>query len=128
MRLLLTFIAAFIAYAASAQRAQGFADVQRPSLLDSLVYQRTLNNLQKKNKDLFKVQIYSGTREGADEKLADFSTFFSQQRDPDKPEVKPEIVFETPNYKVRVGVFRGRLEADRWLLKLRKRYPQAFIF
>ena len=36
--------------------------------------------------------------------------------------------FETPNYKVRVGNFRTRLEADRGLVKVQKEFKSAFVF
>lgn len=37
------------------------------------------------------------------------------------------IEYETPNYKLWVGNFDTRLEADRALLKLRKDFPSAFV-
>ena len=38
------------------------------------------------------------------------------------------MVFNTPNYKIWVGNFRDRLEADRALLRIKKSYMNAFIF
>lgn len=37
------------------------------------------------------------------------------------------IEYETPNYKLWVGNFDTRLDADRALLKLRKDFPTAFV-
>ncbi|WP_431157392.1 SPOR domain-containing protein [Winogradskyella poriferorum] len=39
-----------------------------------------------------------------------------------------EIHWNTPNYKVWVGNFATRLEADRALLKIKKKYMYAIIF
>jgi len=39
-----------------------------------------------------------------------------------------EIQWNTPNYKVWVGNFTTRLEADRALLKIKKKYMYAIIF
>ena len=39
-----------------------------------------------------------------------------------------EIVWNTPNYKVWVGNFATRLEADRALVKIKKNYMNAIIF
>jgi len=36
--------------------------------------------------------------------------------------------YETPNYKVWVGRFRTRMEADRKLVKVKKLFPNAFLF
>ena len=37
------------------------------------------------------------------------------------------IEYETPNYKVWVGSFSTRLEADRARLEIKEKYPAAFI-
>lgn len=37
------------------------------------------------------------------------------------------IEYETPNYKLWIGNFETRLDADRALLKLRKEFPSAFV-
>ena len=39
-----------------------------------------------------------------------------------------KIIYETPNYKVWVGSFFTQLEADKFLLKIRKKFKSAFIF
>ena len=36
--------------------------------------------------------------------------------------------FETPNYKVWVGNFETRLEADRALRRIKRKFANAFIF
>ena len=38
------------------------------------------------------------------------------------------MIYETPNYKVWVGNFFTQIEADKYLLKIRKKYKSAFIF
>ena len=42
--------------------------------------------------------------------------------------IPSDLVFETPNYKVWVGNFRSRLEADRSLVKVQKEFQNAFVF
>ena len=37
------------------------------------------------------------------------------------------MTFETPNYKVRIGKFRTRLEAEKALSKVKNVYPAAFV-
>ena len=39
-----------------------------------------------------------------------------------------EMKYETPNYKIWVGDFRTKIEADRALIAIKKKYPNAFIF
>lgn len=78
--------------------------------------------LNKENEDhnKYKIQIFSGSltdAENEQSKLTDYDNNLSS-----------ELVYETPNYKVWVGKFRTRLEADRVLLEIQKTFPSAFIF
>lgn len=38
------------------------------------------------------------------------------------------VAYQSPNYKVWVGHFPNRLEADRALLEVKKEFPNAFVF
>ena len=69
----------------------------------------------------YKIQIYSGSSRGSAESArAKFSGNYS-----DWPS---SIEYETPNYKIWVGNFRNRLEADRALIRIKKTFINAFIF
>jgi hypothetical protein len=43
------------------------------------------------------------------------------------PEVPSYLTFQPPNYKVRVGDFRTKMEADKFLKEIETSYPSAFI-
>jgi hypothetical protein len=43
------------------------------------------------------------------------------------PEVRAYIIYEEPNFKLRVGDFRTRLDARRYLEAIRENYPAAYI-
>ncbi|WP_394747347.1 SPOR domain-containing protein [Spongiimicrobium salis] len=45
----------------------------------------------------------------------------------DFPNLSSSIDFDTPNYKVRIGRFKTKLEVERKLVEVRKKYPQAFF-
>ena len=69
----------------------------------------------------YKIQIYSGAGRGSAEAArSKFSESYS-----DWPS---SIEYETPNYKIWVGNFRNRLEADRALIRIKKTFINAFIF
>lgn len=38
------------------------------------------------------------------------------------------MTYETPNYKIWTKALKNKLEADRELIKIRKKYNQAFYF
>ncbi|MGJ8591125.1 MAG: SPOR domain-containing protein [Aquaticitalea sp.] len=69
--------------------------------------------------DLYKIRVYSGDRNGAESTKSQTNSLYS-----DWPSV---MEYETPNYKIYVGNFLSRLEADRALLKVKKNYPSALI-
>lgn len=68
----------------------------------------------------YKIQIYNGNRSGAENARLEFRKSFSDW--------STNIKYETPNYKIWVGNFKTRLEADRALLKVKKKFGNAFIF
>ncbi|CAM3495887.1 Sporulation related domain-containing protein [Flavobacterium longum] len=69
--------------------------------------------------DRYKIQIYNGDSENAKKALIDFKKEFKS--------LDGTIVFSTPVYKVWVGNFRSRIEAERSLSDLRKKYPNALL-
>jgi len=70
--------------------------------------------------DNYRIQIFSGERTKAENNQLNFKKYFS--------EYSSKLVYETPNYKIWVGHFRTRLEADRALKKVKFKFPYAFIF
>ena len=69
----------------------------------------------------YRVQIYFGTdktkaREVKSRFLASYSS-----------EAHAYEIYEQPNFKIRVGDFRSRLEAYRFLKKIRADFPASFI-
>lgn len=69
--------------------------------------------------DLYKIRIYSGDRSGAENTRSQANSLYSEW---------PTLMeYETPNYKIYVGNFLSRLEADRALLKVKKNYSGALI-
>ena len=69
----------------------------------------------------YKIQIYSGASRGSAESArANFSDNYSDW--------SSSIEYETPNYKIWIGNFRNRLEADRALIRIKKTFINAFIF
>lgn len=70
---------------------------------------------------IYKIQIFQSTQpQLAEEALKEF-----KQKHKEWP---TRIEFNTPNYKVWVGVFKDKLEADRALAIIKEDYNYAFIF
>ena len=87
-------------------------------------FEQLLNEKRKINSsitinDRYKVQIYTGDSETSRNTLSEFRRNFDN--------FDGTIVFSTPYYKVWVGNFKTRIEAERNLQDLKKFYANAFL-
>jgi len=87
-------------------------------------FEQLLNDKRKINTSLstnenYKIQIFSGKSEEAKKTLTDFKREYS--------DIDGTIIFNTPNYKVLVGNFKTRIEAERNLIEIRKKYKSVFL-
>jgi len=96
---------------------KGTVRIHKNSQIDTLIKLKKEVTLSELN---YRIQIFSGARSGAEKTQKEFNQSFSEWRS--------EKQFETPNYKIWVGNFKTRLEADRALLRIKKNYLNAFIF
>ncbi len=97
---------------------QGKVSIQQSEKIKKLLEVKTEMNQNNKIRDRYVIQLFYGDNGEANEilkKYRDLYTYSSQ------------IVYEAPNYKVWVGNFRNRLEADRALLAIKENFPAAFI-
>ena len=67
----------------------------------------------------YTIQIYYGGLEEADSTLEDFRKNYQ--------EIKSNLIFETPNYKVRIGEYKDINIASQKLEEIRRIYPSSFI-
>ncbi|MBU2950495.1 SPOR domain-containing protein [Tamlana agarivorans] len=89
-------------------------DANIPKLLE---LKKSMND---EDADRYKIQIYNGNRQDAYAAKSEFNSVFSDW--------SSSIHFEQPNFKIWVGNFRTRLEADRALKRIKKEFSGAFIF
>lgn len=91
---------------------------QDPQIEQLLTEKRNINSSITLS-DRWKIQIFTGDNENSRKVLTEF-----------KKEVKTidcTIIFQTPSYKVWVGNFKTRIEAERNLIEIKKKYPNAFL-
>lgn len=94
------------------------------TIIDDPRVDQLLNEKKKINPSLtlqerYQIQIFSGSSEIAKKQLTEFKTEYK--------EVDATLFFQTPNYKVWVGNFRTRMEAEKKLMELQKKYKNAFL-
>lgn len=100
------------------------AQEQNISVSQDPKFEQLLNEKRKINasltvNDSYKIQIYSGGSENAKKILTDFKQEFK--------DIDATIVFNTPNYKVWIGSFKTRIEAERTLADIKDRYKNVLL-
>ena len=67
----------------------------------------------------FRIQLYNGFETEAKKTRAKFKIDF--------PEIKTFIVYRQPEWKIQVGFYKTKLEADKALLELKRKYESAIV-
>tara|TARA_R110000850_G_scaffold199977_1_gene326151 strand:+ start:52333 stop:52716 length:384 start_codon:yes stop_codon:yes gene_type:complete len=112
------FLLLFLAHICVAQ--QGQVNIYEDQKLTELLTLKS--NLAKENKlsDGYTIQLYYGELKEANTIIRDYQRTRS---------IWPATIqYETPNYKVWVGNYTTRLEADRALMEIKRTFPNAFVF
>ena len=102
-------------------------DQQVPALSNDISenLNQMLESSFKRNEDIdyvngYTIQVYSGSsRENANMVKTDIYKYI--------PNAKPKEGFEAPNFKVRVGEFLEKIEAQRIYSEIKVHFPQAIV-
>ena len=68
----------------------------------------------------YKIQIFSGSRNEAENTISEYKDLYNDS--------VAIIRYEAPNYKIWIGNYYTLIEAEKEILEVRKKYPNAFIF
>ena len=112
---LLTFI---ILNSFSTVNAQSVTVTQDDNFEQLLNEKRRINSSITIN-NRYKIQIFNGNSESSKKALIDFKREFKNY--------DATIIFSTPAYKVIGGNFKTRIEAERNLNLIRKKYPNSIL-
>ena len=101
-----------------------YAQDQNVTLTQDPKFEQLLNEKRKINaslaaNDYYKIQLFSGDSENSKRTLNEFKQEFNT--------IDATIVFNTPNYKVWVGNFKTRIEAERNLIEIKKKYKNVLL-
>ena len=115
----LSFMALLLFSSTLAIAQQGVVTIDQDKEIDRLLeFKKDLSTVH-----AFTIQIYSGSSGSARSEAQSTKNQVTSLY----PEFSNYIEYEQPNYKIRVGNFRTRLEADRALMTVKKTYSNAFI-
>jgi hypothetical protein len=96
--------------------------IHKPFLMDSLLVQDSIFRVSHKQEG-FRIQIFM---ESGNEAVNRANEVIDQFKE-DFPDIPTYLSFGQPYYRIRVGDFRNRIEAERSLRMINKLYSQAFI-
>lgn len=111
------FTALFFHNISQAQQSKN--NFQEPSEVKALLSEKRKFNSVNTVNDKYKIQIFYGSNAEAIRKLADFKRNYS--------DIDGTIIYTNPSYKVWVGSYKTRIEAERNLVNIKKRFENALL-
>lgn len=103
----------------SAQTDEGKVRIETSARIDEMLAQKKEFNKSLESYSGYKIQIYYGSEKECYEVKEEFSSLF--------PDINTSIIFSTPQWKLQVGNYRTRLEADHAMVNIKKEYPAAIV-
>lgn len=124
MRIIPIQKALFYSFALCIMTSNSKAQDRKVTITQDPKFEQLLNEKRKINastavNERYKIQIFSGDAEKAKKALNECRKNFA--------DLDGTIVFNTPNYKVWIGNFRTRIEAERNLIDIKKQYENALL-
>ncbi|MEX0813270.1 MAG: hypothetical protein WD048_13710 [Chitinophagales bacterium] len=91
-----------------------------PAKLDTLIKNFIINNKQKAVFSGYRIQLIAGTNRQA---ILNFKSDFYKAF----PEKRSTMIYQQPNFKLREGAYRSKIDAYRELILIQREFPDAFI-
>ena len=92
--------------------------IQDPKI-DQLLKEKRKINIGLVSNETYKIQIFYGNSYDSKKRLQEFKIEFK--------DLDGTIVYTNPNYKVGVGSFETRIEVEKAMIEIKKKYPTALI-
>lgn len=110
----------FLSFQSFAQQTKGTVQIESSSEIDEMITQKKDYNKSLGTIKGYKIQLFYGNEKDAYEVKDEFKAIF--------PKIPTKIIFSSPEWKVQVGNFKTRLEADSALVEIKLDFPNAIIF
>lgn len=101
------------------QTKEGAVRIESSAHIDQMVAQKKDYNKTLETFQGYKIQIYYGSEKECYEIKDEFSSLF--------PDIHTSIIFSTPQWKLQIGNYQTRLEADYAMVGIKKEYPSAIV-
>ncbi|MHC5352877.1 SPOR domain-containing protein [Myroides sp. LJL115] len=93
--------------------------INEPSAVTNLLDLKKTHNSSTITNDKYKIQVFYGKNTAAQEALQKFRLAY--------PNLDATIIYSAPSYKVMVGNFKTRLEAEKHMRIIKMDFPNSFI-
>ena len=103
----------------SSRAQDGKTNVSVDPKIDQLLKEKRKLNTGLFLNEGYKIQIFYGNSEESKKKLQEFKKEFK--------DLDGTIIFNSPNYKVWIGNFKTRIDVERAMVDIKKKYPTALI-
>ena len=103
----------------SSRAQDGKTNVSVDPKIDQLLKEKRKLNTGLFLNEGYKILIFYGNSEESKKKLQEFKKEFK--------DLDGTIIFNSPNYKVWIGNFKTRIEVERAMVDIKKKYPTALI-
>lgn len=104
-------------------KGKGNIQIIQDDKVDLLVSKHVQINQNRNGIDGYRIQIFFDSGNNSKTKAQSIYEGFKEKY----PDVRAYLSFKSPNYKVRVGDYRSRLDAQRFLNEIIVEYPNAWI-
>lgn len=101
------------------QTEEGDVRIQTSAHVDQMLAEKKAYNKSIESYQGFKIQIYYGSEKKCYEIQKDFKMLYD--------DIATSVIFSTPQWKLQVGNYRTRLEADNAIVNIKKEYPSAIV-
>lgn len=102
----------------------GVLNIYQDPRLDSMIGRYILYNMRLNGLNGFRIQIYNSSNKNAREESGKIRAEFMSKF----PDIISYATFDRPSYyKIRVGNYRTRIEGTKYLLMIRKVFPDAIL-
>jgi len=124
MKILATYKLFFLALIFNLVSQKTFSQTQGPTIeqdskIEALLKEKRRINSGITINDLYKIQIYIGKSDDCKRILNELKSNFK--------DIDGTMVYNNPTFKVWVGSFKTRIEAEKAILEIKKKYPTALL-
>jgi len=114
--ILFIFLSSITSYG---QQNKGELKIETNTNIDALITQKKQYNKNLKSIRGYRIQLFYGSEKESYKVEEEFKDIFS--------DIVTKIIFSSPQWKVQVGSFETRLEADKALIPIKIEFPGAII-